>query len=274
MSARCAARPTPALSPSQAVVAALLSRAEAAAPGAVHLEAWPADVLPGFVRRPGLRSWRVADHVQTHGGGDGLECGDESDASDADEEVRLRWHQTFEMAHEAGMPFASPTLWPPTAATAATMHLERCSRILPHDQDTGGFFIALLRKLKPLPTGVGGVAGAVAGASTAPGSARAPEALPASGPASCRQLPPLDPSDELVPLPSADAAKLGQRHGLKAARKRLLRKRGAAGVLDEDAVRVAPQALAAFDATMGLSVVDAGVALNEHADAGGKADDS
>ena len=26
------------------------------------------------------------------------------------------------------------------------MHLERCARLLPHDQDTGGFFIALLRK--------------------------------------------------------------------------------------------------------------------------------
>jgi hypothetical protein len=30
------------------------------------------------------------------------------------------------------------------------MRLERCSRLLPHDQNTGGFFVALLRKHAPL----------------------------------------------------------------------------------------------------------------------------
>ena len=31
------------------------------------------------------------------------------------------------------------------------MHLARCIRLLPHDQNTGGFFIALLKKVAPLP---------------------------------------------------------------------------------------------------------------------------
>ena len=55
----------------------------------------------------------------------------------------------------------------PSAAKAATrMRLERCSRLLPHDQDTGGFFIALLRKRRPL--GSEGGDGAKAASSEAP----------------------------------------------------------------------------------------------------------
>ena len=48
--------------------------------------------------------------------------------------VRLRWHATFDRAVEAEMPFAVPTLWPPPAAVAAGLRLERCSRLLHHDQ--------------------------------------------------------------------------------------------------------------------------------------------
>ena len=32
----------------------------------------------------------------------------------------------------------------------ATLPLERCLRILPHDQDTGGFFIAVFKKISTL----------------------------------------------------------------------------------------------------------------------------
>ena len=31
------------------------------------------------------------------------------------------------------------------------MQLQRCMRLLPHDQNTGGFFVALIRKTRPLP---------------------------------------------------------------------------------------------------------------------------
>lgn len=34
----------------------------------------------------------------------------------------------------------------------ANHHLERCLRLLPHQQDTGGFFIAILEKVRPLPS--------------------------------------------------------------------------------------------------------------------------
>ncbi|KAG0348735.1 tRNA (cytosine(34)-C(5))-methyltransferase [Podila humilis] len=37
-----------------------------------------------------------------------------------------------------------PSMWPPK--NAADLHLERCLRIYPHMQDTGGFFVAVLKK--------------------------------------------------------------------------------------------------------------------------------
>ncbi|KAG9409518.1 hypothetical protein AC1031_019781 [Aphanomyces cochlioides] len=43
-----------------------------------------------------------------------------------------------------------PTMFPPTETEAAEMHLERCVRLLPHDNDTHGIFIAVLRKTKDM----------------------------------------------------------------------------------------------------------------------------
>ena len=200
----------------EAVVAALLGRAA----GAVELEAWPADVLPALRRRAGLRSWRVADHA-------------DADDDDGDEEVALRWHASFDAARAAGVAHAVPTMWPPDAADAARLRLERCSRLLPHDQDTGGFFVALLRKRAPLGGGGGG-----GGEAAADG-----------------ELPP----QLLQPLPPAEAEALAGRAGLRrgAARRRLLRPEGARG---DRAVRVAPPGFAAF-APGALRVVSAGVPL-------------
>jgi len=42
------------------------------------------------------------------------------------------------------------SMFPPSSEEASKFHLERCLRCLPHDMDTGGFFVALLRKVKPL----------------------------------------------------------------------------------------------------------------------------
>ena len=43
-----------------------------------------------------------------------------------------------------------PSMWPP----ARDLHLERCVRCLPFLANTGGFFVALLRKRKPWPQNV------------------------------------------------------------------------------------------------------------------------
>jgi len=39
-----------------------------------------------------------------------------------------------------------PSMFPPNNEECEKMHLERTFRILPHHQNTGGFFIAVLRK--------------------------------------------------------------------------------------------------------------------------------
>eukprot|EP01084_Bolivina_argentea_P207291 353705_1 len=39
-------------------------------------------------------------------------------------------------------------MWPPSLDDAKAAHLERCARLLPQAQDTGGFFIAALRCVK------------------------------------------------------------------------------------------------------------------------------
>ncbi|XP_076049244.1 tRNA (cytosine(34)-C(5))-methyltransferase Nsun2 [Oratosquilla oratoria] len=41
--------------------------------------------------------------------------------------------------------------FPPAPEDRDKFKLNRCVRILPHQQDTGGFFVALIRKTKPLP---------------------------------------------------------------------------------------------------------------------------
>lgn len=106
--------------------------------------------------RPGVAAWRVAEHVlrgSAPGGGNAsgpaqlyADADDDSD-SDSEREVSLRWYASYDEAAAAGMPAAAPTMWPPATPTGGReLHLERCARFLPHDQDTGGFFVALLRR--------------------------------------------------------------------------------------------------------------------------------
>jgi hypothetical protein len=40
------------------------------------------------------------------------------------------------------------SIHPPSSSEANNFHLDRCLRILPHDQNTGGFFIAVIEKLQ------------------------------------------------------------------------------------------------------------------------------
>ena len=82
-----------------------------------------ADKLPGLIRRPGLTSWKVRD------------TGNERWASADDEDIKAGTHKILK-----------GSMFPPSAAEVASAHLERCMRVVPHSQDTGGFFIVLLRK--------------------------------------------------------------------------------------------------------------------------------
>ncbi|WRT64898.1 uncharacterized protein IL334_001837 [Kwoniella shivajii] len=110
---------------------AVISAALNARPGKFHI----VDVssqLPELKRRQGLASWKV-----------GTSKGE-----------KVNWYETFEDYRAAiengeekendrgkGLP---KSLWPPTNATE--LNLERCMRLLPHDQNTGGFFVCVLEK--------------------------------------------------------------------------------------------------------------------------------
>ncbi|CAE7828522.1 Nsun2 [Symbiodinium microadriaticum] len=57
---------------------------------------------------------------------------------------------SFAEAQAAGAKLA-PGVFPPEESTSASAQLPRCIRILPHHNDTGGFFIAVFEKTADLP---------------------------------------------------------------------------------------------------------------------------
>lgn len=86
--------------------------------------------LPLLRSREGLTSWRCDEDV--------FVLGEESDAE--------------RLASLSKLPRIAESMRPPSPEEAAEMCLERCMRILPHDQDTGGFFVALMQKVSEADT--------------------------------------------------------------------------------------------------------------------------
>jgi hypothetical protein len=82
--------------------------------------------LPALKRKAGLKTWKVTDK-------DGVIL------NSLDDITEPRQRRKF-----------PASAFPPTPEEADAMHLERCLRIYPHDQDTGGFFVAVFKKIKPL----------------------------------------------------------------------------------------------------------------------------
>ena len=103
----------------EAVVAAALARMRLP----VRLVPSAAE-LPGLKRMGGLARWRVS-----HGGAL------YASFAELPEDARL------------GRGGPLPSMFPPEATAAAAMGLEQCLRVLPHMQDTGGFFIAVFERL-------------------------------------------------------------------------------------------------------------------------------
>lgn len=98
---------------------------------------WPKDMLPGFVGRAGVTDWKVAFYDQNNIDQDE----DESDFG------ALSFFESYESAASAGMDNdARSTFWPNVSGNKG-MRLERCMRLFPQDQDTGGFFIALIKRI-------------------------------------------------------------------------------------------------------------------------------
>jgi len=136
----------------EAVVAAALSKIQGAKDSdakkskkksspIVELVDWPS--LPGdLVRRQGISSWKVAEFRA-----DEQDDSSDDDLEDAEDTPKIIWHESYEAAtcQKLACTF-TPTMWPPTASSSKDLHLEKCIRLWPHDRDTGGFFLALIKK--------------------------------------------------------------------------------------------------------------------------------
>ncbi|KAL4235310.1 tRNA (cytosine(34)-C(5))-methyltransferase [Mactra antiquata] len=104
----------------EAVVAAILSEA----PQTLEL----VDVknrLPDFHVRPGMTSWKVMSQG-------------------------LVFYDTFESSPAWFQKENEESLFPPKT-DIDTFNLDRCLRVMPHDNDTSGFFVAVFTKFGPLP---------------------------------------------------------------------------------------------------------------------------
>lgn len=106
----------------EAVIAALLEKSE----GTLELADGSAD-LPGLKWMPGVSSWKL----MTKEG---------------------QWYSDFSEVPSSRHTQIRPTMFPPTDPDKlASFHLDRCMRVLPHHQNTGGFFLAVLVKTAPMP---------------------------------------------------------------------------------------------------------------------------
>ena len=120
----------------EAVVAALLANG-----GCELLEA--KSRVPGLSLRPGINAWRVAN--QEHP----FWKQQQTAAAEGDDEPPM-WFASVDEAREAGSraQSAMPSMYPPSPDSAIASQLHRCARLLPQDNDTGGFFAAVFRKFE------------------------------------------------------------------------------------------------------------------------------
>lgn len=84
------------------------------------------DQLPGLKFMPGLEDWILMNR--------------EMEVISSPEEIPIKNTNLF-----------NRHLFPPSPENKEKLNLHRCVRILPHHQDTGGFFVAVLEKVKALP---------------------------------------------------------------------------------------------------------------------------
>ena len=62
----------------------------------------------------------------------------------------LVWYKNHDEVPSDSSHHIRQSSFPPTEEENEKFHLERCFRCLPHDLDTGGFFVALIKKVAPL----------------------------------------------------------------------------------------------------------------------------
>ncbi|KAK4417055.1 RNA cytosine-C(5)-methyltransferase NSUN2 [Sesamum alatum] len=124
--------------------------------------------LPHLARRPGLKKWKVRDKGQwwasykdvpkyrrsvvTPGMFPSGKSHDETSELDHETEPRQLCENADDNT-ENGIPVVDGSVAPTNSleAEVSPLPLERCMRIVPHDQNSGAFFIAVLHKISSLP---------------------------------------------------------------------------------------------------------------------------
>jgi tRNA (cytosine34-C5)-methyltransferase len=141
----------------EAVVSALLQSSR----GSLELvDARP--LLPGLKTRAGLTTWVVMDGLsnkdrfELKGGSQAsTSCAnDTGETAEKDLELArldMKSFGSFDDVPDALRRRIRTTCFPPPPEIARALRLELCIRCLPHDQNTGGFFIAAIRKVAPFP---------------------------------------------------------------------------------------------------------------------------
>lgn len=105
----------------EAVLARLLKESE----GALELID-ASDLVPGLKFTPGLTYWELSAK-------------------------EIEFYKTFDEVPEKYHTIIRPQMFPPTAEEAKKIGLEKCMRLLPHYQNTGAFFVAVLVKKSLMP---------------------------------------------------------------------------------------------------------------------------
>jgi 16S rRNA C967 or C1407 C5-methylase (RsmB/RsmF family) len=118
----------------EAVVSAALSEMNQDDDNSYQLLGWPEDLLPGFTIRPGVDSWKVAFYDENN-----IE-------KDEDDFGSLSFYDSYDDAVDAEVGEANASFWPNSENKNLSLH--RCCRLFPQDQDTGGFFVALIKRIK------------------------------------------------------------------------------------------------------------------------------
>lgn len=127
--------------------------------------------LPGLQRRSGLASWRVR--------------------------VEGVWYTAFEDVPEEAVNAHKllPSMFTPPPERSAPLRLGRCMRVLPHLQNTGGFFIAVIQRAatppNPLAPPPAAAPATVAAAAESPATV-APASRPGAVPATAAPAAPTD----------------------------------------------------------------------------------
>lgn len=94
-------------------------------------------IYPALKRSSGCTTWKVLDEE--------MESVASWDEASEDQKRSLR-----------------ATMWPPRGSETKKMHLDRCVRLLPHQNDTHGLFVAVIKKTKKVSVSVVGPASHVA----------------------------------------------------------------------------------------------------------------